>query len=269
MSKLNSKSPVIELHNATVTYQSKPAIWNVDYEIPEGKMVGVIGPNGSGKTTMLKAVMGLVPLSSGFAKLFGKELQQVRQRIAYVPQRSSVDWDFPANVFDTVLMGRYRKRNLFKRTTKEDKEIAWSALKQVQLENFAKRQISQLSGGQQQRVFIARALAQQADLYLLDEPFAGVDATTENTIINLLQEMNKGGKSIMVVHHDLNTVSKYFNWLVMMNTRLIASGPTEEVFSTPILENTYGGKLNILSQVAELIGAKAHPMRENRKKSTN
>jgi len=262
------KSPVIELHNATVTYQSKPAIWNVDYQIPEGKMVGVIGPNGSGKTTMLKATMGLIPLSSGFAKLFGKDLEEVRHKIAYVPQRSSVDWDFPANVFDTVLMGRYRKHNLFSRTTKHDKEIAWDALKKVHLESFAKRQIAQLSGGQQQRVFIARALAQQAELYLLDEPFAGVDATTENTIINLLKEMNQEGKSIVVVHHDLNTVSKYFNWLVMMNTRLIASGPTEEIFTTQILQNTYGGRLNILSQVAELIGAKAHPMREKQKKNT-
>lgn len=255
-------SPLLELHNATVTYQSKPAIWNIDFQIPEGKMVGVIGANGSGKTTMLKAVVGLVPLSSGYAKVFDKPFEQVRERVAYVPQRSSVDWDFPANVMDTVLMGRYRKHNLFGRTTKADKALARQALEKVGLEALAHRQIAQLSGGQQQRVFIARALAQQADLYLLDEPFAGVDTTTETTIINLLQEMNRAGKSVVVVHHDLNTVSKYFDWLVMMNTRLIACGPTEEVFTTATLQDTYGGKLNILSQVADLIGAKAHPIRE-------
>ncbi len=258
------QQPMVELHNATVTYQSRPAIWNVDYIIPRGNMVGVIGPNGSGKTTMLKAVMGLVPLSSGYTQVFGQPLAKVREQVAYVPQRSSVDWDFPTNVFDTVLMGRYRSQNLLRRTTKADKEIAWEALCKVQLEPFAKRQISQLSGGQQQRVFIARALAQQAELYLLDEPFAGVDAATEETIITLLKEMNAEGKSIMVVHHDLNTVAKYFNWLVMMNTRLIACGETEKVFNASLLESAYGGRLNILSQVAELMGEKGYPVREKK-----
>jgi len=256
------EDPVLELHNLTVVYESKPALWNIDYSIPENHLIGVVGPNGSGKSTMLKAIMGLVKPSSGYAKVFGKDLEEVRSRIAYVPQRNSVDWDFPVNVFDAVLMGRYKPGRLFRRTTKEDKEIAMEAIRKVQLEPFLQRQISQLSGGQQQRVFIARALAQQADMYLLDEPFAGVDAATENSIMELLQEMNAQGKTILVVHHDLQSVKDYFDWLLLMNTRLIASGPTEKVFTEDLMQKTYGGKLNILSRVAELIGKQEHPVRE-------
>ncbi|MCI4671086.1 MAG: metal ABC transporter ATP-binding protein [Bacteroidia bacterium] len=254
--------PVLELHNLTVVYESKPALWNVDYTIPENHLIGVVGPNGSGKSTMLKALMGLVKPSSGYAHVYGKEIDEVRQRIAYVPQRNSVDWDFPVNVFDAVLMGRYKANNLFRRVSKADKEIAMEAIKKVQLEPFVKRQISQLSGGQQQRVFIARALAQEADMYLLDEPFAGVDAATENSIMSLLKEMNANGKTILVVHHDLQSVKDYFDWLLLMNTRLIASGPTEEVFTEDMLQKTYGGKLNILSRVVEIIEKQGHPIRE-------
>ena len=254
--------PVLELHNLTVVYDSKPALWNVDYEIPGEQLIGVVGPNGSGKSTMLKAIMGLVQPSSGYAKIYGKELHEVRRRIAYVPQRSSVDWDFPVSVFDTVLMGRYNPKNILRRTTKKDKEIALEAIRRVQLEPFMNRQISQLSGGQQQRVFIARALAQQADLYLLDEPFAGVDAATENGIMALLKQMKEEGKTIIVVHHDLQSVQDYFDWLILMNTRLIATGPTQEIFNQELLEKTYGGQLNILSRVAELIAKVEHPVRE-------
>ncbi|MEL6629385.1 MAG: metal ABC transporter ATP-binding protein [Bacteroidota bacterium] len=256
------QDPVLELHNLTVVYESKPAIWNVDYEIPAEQLIGIVGPNGSGKSTMLKAIMGLVKASSGYAKVFGQELEEVRQRIAYVPQRSSVDWDFPVSVFDTVLMGRYNPKNILRRTTKKDKEIALEAIRKVQLEPFMHRQISQLSGGQQQRVFIARALAQQADLYLLDEPFAGVDAATENAIMALLKQMKEEGKTIVVVHHDLQSVQEYFDWLILMNTRLIATGPTEEIFTQELLQKTYGGQLNILSRVADLIAKEEHPMRE-------
>ncbi|MEM7514308.1 MAG: metal ABC transporter ATP-binding protein [Bacteroidota bacterium] len=255
-------NPIIELHNLTVTYDRKPALWNADYTLPHNQLIGVLGPNGSGKSTMLKAIMGLVNPSSGHAKLFGKEIDEVRHRIAYVPQRGSVDWDFPINVFETVLMGRYKPESLFRRVKKEDKNIAMEALEKVQMTPFLKRQISQLSGGQQQRVFIARALAQQADLYLLDEPFAGVDAATESAIVGLLKEMKEEGKTIVVVHHDLQTVFKYFDWLVLLNTRLIASGPTEKVFQPDILTDTYGGKLNILSQIVDLIQKEGYPVQE-------
>lgn len=255
-------NPVLELHNLTVVYESKPALWNVDYTIPENHLIGVVGPNGSGKSTMLKAIMGLVKPSSGYARVYGKPIEEVRQQIAYVPQRNSVDWDFPVNVFDAVLMGRYKAGRLFKRVTKHDKEVAMEAIKKVQLEPFVKRQISQLSGGQQQRVFIARALAQEADMYLLDEPFAGVDAATEGAIMDLLKEMNAAGKTILVVHHDLQSVRDYFDWLLLMNTRLIASGPTDRVFTEDMLQKTYGGRLNILSRVVEIIEKQGHPVRE-------
>ena len=256
--------PVLELHNITVTYNNKPAIWNIDFAIPHKTMVGVIGPNGSGKTTMIRTVMGLIAPSSGYVKIFGTTLEEARNRIAYVPQRSSVDWDFPVSVFDTVLMGRYNPRNLFKRTTQQDKDIALECLEKVGMEKFVNRQISQLSGGQQQRVFIARALALQADLYLLDEPLVGVDAATENIIIDLLQEMKEGGKTIIVVHHDLETASRYFDWLILMNTRLIAAGPTSEIFTREKLNETYGGRLNILTEIGEKLKQERYPVREKK-----
>lgn len=255
--------PVLELHNLTVTYQNKPAIWNVDYEISGGQMVGIIGPNGSGKTTMLKTIMGLIKPSSGYVRIFGEPLDKVRRRIAYVPQRSTVDWDFPVNVQETVLMGRYQPKSLFRRTSRRDREIAMESLEKVGMQQYAQRQISQLSGGQQQRVFIARALALQADLYLLDEPMAGVDAATEDTIVRLLREMRDEGKTIMVVHHDLQTAHRYYDWLVMMNTRLVASGLMEDVFTEKTLKDTYGGRLNILTEIGEILKKNQHPVREN------
>ncbi len=255
-------NPAIELHSLTVAYQQKPVLWNLDYTLPAGKLIGIVGPNGSGKTTMIKSIMGLVPLSSGYVKIFDESLDKVRSRVSYVPQRGSVDWDFPVNVLDVVLMGRAKPRRLFSRYSSQDKEIAMDSLKKVNMEAFVKRQISELSGGQQQRVFLARALAQQADLYLMDEPFAGVDASTESTIMDLLKSMRAEGKTIVVVHHDLQTVNHYFDWLVLLNTRLIASGPTKEVFNSEALTQTYGGKLNILSRVGDLVKEKAHPLRE-------
>ena len=255
--------PIVELHNLSVTYQGSPALWNVDFTIEGNQLIGVVGPNGSGKTTMLKSIMGLIEPGSGFVKLFGEDLSRVRHRIAYVPQRGSVDWDFPINVFETVLMGRARPHKLLRRYTKEDKEIAKEAIHKVKLEAFMDRQISQLSGGQQQRVFIARALAQQADLYLLDEPFAGVDMATEHAIFSLLQQMRDEGKTLMVVHHDLQTVAQYFDWLVLLNTRMIAAGPTKEVFIAQNLNKTYGGKLNILSEVLNLVQTQERPVSEN------
>lgn len=254
--------PILELHNVTVAYNQKPVLWNIDFTLPSGNLIGVVGPNGSGKTTMIKSIMGLVPLSSGYVKIFGKDLAEIRHRVSYVPQRGSVDWDFPASVLDVVLMGRAKPSNLFKKISKEDKAIAMSCLQKVKMETFIKRQISELSGGQQQRVFLARALAQEADLYLMDEPFAGVDAATERAIIDLLKEMKSAGKTILVVHHDLQSVSEYFDWVLLVNTRLVASGRTEEVFNSDLLYETYGGKLNILTQVGDLMQKKNHPVRE-------
>lgn len=256
------EQPVLELHNLTVAYHQKPVLWNIDYTLPKGHLVGVVGPNGSGKTTMIKSIMGLIPSSSGYVKVFDQELAQVRRRVSYVPQRGSVDWDFPANVLDVVLMGLAKPNNLFKRYSSADREMALNCLRKVKMEDFVKRQISELSGGQQQRVFLARALAQDADLYLMDEPFTGVDAATENAIIELLKDMRAQGKTILVVHHDLQTVIQYFDWLVLLNTRLIASGPTAEVFTPELLYDTYGGKLNILAEVGELVQKKLHPLRE-------
>lgn len=256
------ENPVIEFHDITVVYQNKPAIWNIDYGLPKGEIIGILGPNGSGKTTMLKTMMGLVKPTSGYIRIFGQDLDKVRQRVAYVPQRTSVDWDFPATVFDVVLMGRYTPKNIFRRSTKHDKEVAMECIHKVQLEKFAQRQIAQLSGGQQQRVFIARALAQEADLYLLDEPFAGVDAVTENAIVSLLKEMKARGKTILVVHHDLQTVTEYFDWLVLIHTRLVASGKLADVFVPTLLQETFGNKLPILSQIGDLLKQHEHPVRE-------
>ena len=204
------ENPIVEVHDLTVSYSNKPVLWNVDFTLPSGQMIGIIGPNGAGKSTLLKSLMELVPSASGYIKLFNDDLDKVRHKISYVPQRESVDWDFPASVMDVALMGRYNAKNIFGRFSKEDKEIAAESLKRVNMMDYANRQISQLSGGQQQRAFLARALAQQADLYLMDEPFAGVDASTEKSIIDLFLSMKKEGKTIIVVHHDLQSAINYF-----------------------------------------------------------
>lgn len=252
----------VEVHNLTASYGGGPVLWDIDFELPAGKIIGVIGPNGSGKTTLLKSIMGLMEPSSGFVKIFNKNLEEVRDRVAYVPQRESVDWDFPASVFDVVMMGRYRKNNILKRTNKADHEIVNQAIEKVGLTQLKNRQISQLSGGQQQRVFIARALAQKADLYLMDEPFVGVDAATENSILKILQEMREKGKTVIIIHHDLQTVSEYFDHLVLLNTRLIAKGTIQEVLTKENLSNAYGGQLTLLAKVVDLIKKKEFPIRE-------
>lgn len=253
---------VIEVHNLTTTYGGAPVLWDIDFELPGGEIIGVIGPNGSGKTTLLKTIMGLLEPSSGYVKILHKDLNEIREKIAYVPQRESVDWDFPASVFDVVMMGRYRSKNLFKRSNKTDVEIVNECIEKVGLTEFKKRQISQLSGGQQQRVFIARALAQKAEIYLMDEPFVGVDAATENSILNLLKEMKETGKTVLIIHHDLQTVSDYFDYLVLLNTRLIAKGTPQEVLTEENLTNAYGGQLTLLAKVANLIKVNQFPIRE-------
>jgi manganese/zinc/iron transport system ATP- binding protein len=253
----------LEVHDLTVSFDRKPVLWNIDLFIPQGKLVGIIGPNGAGKSTLIKSAMGLLPLSSGYVKLFDRSIDEVRKIVSYVPQRESVDWDFPASVLDVVMMGRYGNLGLFKGLRKADREAAMDCLAKVGMENYAGRQISQLSGGQQQRTFLARALAQQAQIYFMDEPFAGVDAATEKTIIDLLKDMTRNGNTVLVVHHDIQTVSQYFDWVIMLNTRLVACGPTAETFNTDNLRATYGGKLTLLTDVGELMRRENFPTREN------
>ena len=244
---------VLEIHDLTVSYERKPVLWGIDFELPEGKIIGIIGPNGAGKSTLIKSIMGLIPIDSGFVKIFDQSLDKVRNRISYVPQKESVDWDFPASVLDVVMMGRYSKLGLISRLKKADKEAAIRALELVRMVSLQKRQISQLSGGQQQRVFLARALCQESDIYFMDEPFAGVDAATEKAMIRLMKELTEKGKTIVIVHHDLQSVESYFDHLILLNLRLVAAGSTQEVFTNKNLEETYGGKLTLLTEVGQLL----------------
>ncbi|WP_018969751.1 metal ABC transporter ATP-binding protein [Rubritalea marina] len=244
-------TPALETHDLTVTYHKRPVLYGVDLAIPEGNLVGIIGPNGAGKSTFIKAVMGVVPGSSGWVKVFGKPLKDMRHRVGYVPQRESVDWDFPVTVMDVALMGTYGELGLFRRVGKRERMIASESLDKVGMLPYANRQIGNLSGGQQQRVFLARALAQDSDLYFMDEPFVGVDAATERAIIELLQEMRAQGKTVIVVHHDLQSAQQYFDMLMLLNMRLVACGKTKDIFTTELLQKTYGGKLTILSEMAD------------------
>ncbi|GAA0877103.1 ABC transporter ATP-binding protein [Algoriphagus jejuensis] len=250
------ENAILEIHDLTVSYDQNPVLWNVDLSLPAGNLVGILGPNGAGKSTLIKAIMGLITPTSGYVKVFDKPLNDVRARISYVPQRESVDWNFPASVLDVVMMGTYGKLGLFRRPGKREKTLAMKCLDQVGMSGFVDRQISQLSGGQQQRVFIARALAQEADLYLMDEPFAGVDMATETAIFQLLQEMTAAGKTVIVVHHDIHSAMNFFDWLIMLNLHLVASGPKETVMNEEMLRKTYGGKLNLLTRVTDLIRQK-------------
>ncbi len=249
----------LSMREVTIAYHRKPVLWEVNLDIPTGKLVGLVGPNGAGKSTMLKAIMGLIPLLSGTVQIFGKPYAEVRDRVAYVPQRESVDWDFPASVLDVVLMGFYGRIGWFGRITRQHQQQAMEALDRVGMAEFAQRQISQLSGGQQQRTFLARALIQPADLFLLDEPFAAVDASTEQALVHIMRSLQQAGKTIIVVHHDLHTVPDYFDYLVLLNMRVVAAGPMETTFHQENLQKTYGGKLTILEQVSEAIRNREAP----------
>jgi manganese/zinc/iron transport system ATP- binding protein len=257
---MTKSNTIIEAHNLTVLYGRKPALWNVDFELPDKQVIGIMGPNGSGKSTLLKSIMGVAEPTSGYTKVYNQELDDVRDKVSYVPQRQDIDWDFPASVWDVVSMGRFQKRGLFKKLNSEDKDIISESLEKVNMLGFAKRQISQLSGGQQQRVFLARAMAQQGDLFLMDEPFAGVDITTEAMIIDLIKELKEAGKTLVIVHHDLHTAQSYFDWLVLLNTRLVACGPTNEVFTDQILADTYGGKLTTISKISQELENREFPI---------
>jgi len=247
----HSELSPLSIHDMTVAYDRRPVLWDVDLDLPEGQLIGIIGPNGAGKSTMIKAVQNLVPRVSGFVHIYGKPYEDQRNLVGYVPQRESVDWDFPVSALDVVLMGRYRKIGWFRWITKEHKYAAMEALEKVGMHDFAHRQISQLSGGQQQRVFLARALVQDAKLYLMDEPLAGVDMATEQAIFTLLKELREQKKTVLVVHHDLQTVKKYFDSVILLNMRIVAMGKTSEVFTEENLKKTYGGKLTLLSDAAD------------------
>jgi manganese/zinc/iron transport system ATP- binding protein len=259
-----SESPILEIHDLTVRYDHKPVLWSVDFSLPQGVIAGIMGPNGAGKSTLLKSMMGLLEPSSGYVEFFGKPLGEVRKKVSYVPQKESIEWDFPITVLDVVLMGRFAHLGLFKRVQKTDKTIALTSLERVGMSEFANRQIAQLSGGQQQRVFLARALCQEADLYVLDEPFTGVDAATEKTVIELLKEMAQEGKTIVVVHHDLQTAPSYFDWLVLLNLHLIAAAPIDEAYTQENIQKAYGGQLTILTEVGQLLKEKQFPQREKK-----
>ncbi len=246
-----SDSLALRVRDLTVAYQRRPVLWDIELALPPGRLVGIVGPNGAGKSTLIRAVLDLVPRLSGEVEVFGRPYRQNRRRVAYVPQRESVDWDFPVTALDVVLMGLYAEIGWLRWIRKEHRERAQAALERVGMSEFRNRQISQLSGGQQQRVFLARALVQRADLLVLDEPFAGVDAATEKTIVELLGALRTEGKTVLVVHHDLQTIRQYFDDLVLLNMRLVAAGPTEVVFTEENLSKTYGGRLTVLDAVGQ------------------
>lgn len=254
-----STVPAVDVHDVTVAYQRKPVLWDVDLQLPPSRLIAIVGPNGAGKTTLLKAILGLLPIASGRIEIFGRRLSDARSMIGYVPQRETVDWDFPVNAHDVVLMGRYGRLGWLRRPRTEDREAAQRCLEQVGMADFGSRQISQLSGGQQQRVFLARALAQEASVYFMDEPFAGVDAATERAIIEVLRELRSAGRTVIAVHHDLQTVAEYFDHVVMLNMRVVAAGPIESVFTREKLQETYGGRLTLLDEAVEAVRRAGRP----------
>ena len=233
--------PAIEIDHLTVTYRDRPVLWDVDVHMPRGALGAIVGPNGSGKSTLLRAALGLVPSDSGRIAILGEPSSRARARVAYVPQREAVDWDFPITVREVVEMGRYRSVGWFRRMRRNDRDVVDEALERVGMAPFARRQIGQLSGGQRQRVFIARALAQRAELLVLDEPFAGVDVRTERAVLELLRALRDDeGRSIVIVHHDLETVERSFDWALLLNVRPIATGRPDEVLTPENLRRAYG-----------------------------
>jgi manganese/zinc/iron transport system ATP- binding protein len=244
-------SSPLSIHDMTVAYQRKPVLWDIDCDFPDGRLVAIVGPNGAGKSTLIKASLDLVPKASGIVTVYGRPYRHQRRLVGYVPQRETVDWDFPVSALDVVTMGRYGRIGWFRPVSRVHREAAREALDRVGMADYARRQISQLSGGQQQRVFLARALVQDARIYIMDEPFAGVDAATERAIVTLLHDLRAQGRTVIVVHHHLQTVPEYFDWVMLLNMRIVAFGPTADVFTEENLHKTYGGKLTLLDEVAE------------------
>jgi manganese/zinc/iron transport system ATP- binding protein len=249
----DSSPHCLEFHDVTVAYGRRPVLWNIDLTVDGPGLFGIIGPNGAGKSTLLKAALGLVPLAGGSVQFFGQPLGAVRTRVGYVPQRETVDWDFPVSVFDVVLMGTYARLGWFRRPGPRERELARDCLLRVGLADVANRQIGRLSGGQQQRVFLARALAQQADLYFLDEPMAGVDARSQEQIFAVLSALRAAGKLIVVVHHDLRSASEWFDRVALVDMRLIATGPAAEVLTPENLQRTYAGPLDVLDELGRAV----------------
>ena len=252
------KENALTINDLTVAYENEPVLWDIDLAVPQGVIMAVVGPNGAGKTTLVKAILGLIKPAAGQVLIYDQPYTHQRHLVGYVPQRRSVDWDFPTTVFDVVMMGLYGKLGWIKRPGKPHRQITQQALEKVGIRHLADRQINQLSGGQQQRVFLARALVQDAQIYFMDEPFQGVDATTERAIVTLLQELRDQGKTMVIVHHDLQTVSEYFDWVTLLNVRKIASGPIEKTYTPENLKKTYGGRVSFLvnsveSQPSELV----------------
>jgi manganese/zinc/iron transport system ATP- binding protein len=230
----------IKIDDLTVAYDYKPVLWDIDLKIPEGVLMAIVGPNGAGKSTLIKAILGIIKPIAGSVKIFGKPYKAQRSKVAYVPQKGTVDWDFPTTALDVVMMGTYGSLGWIKRPGQAQRKSALEALEKVGMLAFKNRQISQLSGGQQQRIFLARALVQNASIYFMDEPFQGVDATTERAIIKILKELRDAGKTLIVVHHDLQTVPEYFTWVTFLNVKGIASGPVKDIFNDDNLTKTYG-----------------------------
>lgn len=247
--------PAIEINDLTVAYGEHPVLWDVDLLVPSGVLMAIVGPNGAGKSTLIKAVLGLVDSAAGQVLVHGRSYGEQRRDIAYVPQRGTVDWDFPTSVLDVVMMGRYGDLGWFRRPGANERRLAMDALAKVEMHEFAGRQISQLSGGQQQRVFLARALVQEARVYLMDEPFQGVDATTERAIVRVLQELREQGNTVVAVHHALQTVPEYFDEVMILNVRHIAFGPVENVFTDENLRTAYGGRVSFLRAAASTVEA--------------
>jgi len=247
-----NKNPALSSYHLSVNYGKTPVLWDIHCEIPPGKLAAIIGPNGAGKTTFVKTALGLMQPISGKVDLMGQPITKVREQVAYVPQRTSVDWEFPVTVIELVLMGRFGKLGILRWPRKADRQAATHYLDVVGMTEYSHRQINQLSGGQQQRVFLARALLQEAEIYFMDEPFSGVDLATEKVIVNLLKDLKNKGKTVFVVHHDLNTVEQYFDWVVLLNTRLIASGPFQEVFTPDNLNKTYGKNYALLDEALKI-----------------
>lgn len=243
---MENAHPALTVRDLTVAYQEDPVLWDLDLTVPSGTLMGIIGPNGAGKTTLLQAVLGIVEPAAGQVRVFGAPYEEQRHRVGYVPQRGSVDWDFPTDALDVVLMGLYGRLGWCRRPGAQEREEAYAALEQVGMADYADRQISQLSGGQQQRVFLARALVQKADLYFMDEPLQGVDATTERAIFDILRTLQTRDRTVVAVHHDLQTVPEYFDHVLLLNVRRIASGAVEDVFTEENLRRTYGGRVGFL-----------------------
>jgi manganese/zinc/iron transport system ATP- binding protein len=247
----------LSIHDLTVAYNRKPVLWDIEYEAPDRALIAIVGPNGAGKSTLIKAVLGLVPIASGLVEVYGRPVSRQRHLIGYVPQRGSVDWDFPVSALEVVAMGLYGRIGWLRPVARRHRETARACLDAVDMADYAERQISQLSGGQQQRVFLARALAQEATLYLMDEPFAGVDAATETAIVDVLRRLKDEGRTVVAVHHDLQTVPEYFEHVMLLNGRVVAAGPVAEAFTPDNLRRTYGGRLTVLDDVAAALAQRS------------